>query len=462
MPGVNSPVDSRSMAWVTLNRKNAYPAIIQRSKMQRHCIGFSLGLRRYSAALVFPLESGDLPPLCFVCLCSTTSGCEKWAPPQKNLDWQARIFGQDSCRPATIISEDSVPAAETGNGKDWTRGRDPLPQKSACRSRAAALDRRGIAAGLSRFQQPAFLRVLVKRHAAMVLGLCRRILGHEQDAEDAFQATFLVLARQASTIRKHESLASWLYGVAFHMANDARKAAARRRSTRRKPQLLLRRFPRRRVGVAGSSRHHGRGNRTITRHLPRALHSLLSRNRSCAEVAQNRALRKEPSGAASPAEKTPAKAANKTGRLAGRSPFIRRCLRQRCHARGPRGLDWSHGRGGAEITQSHRTAYQCHFAERGRAIKGMTKVTAYSQSKSTVLVLLCFGLITTGLGVAAAHWHSAPTAVVNSLGDVEIQAQRAKLDIEAARERRGSLWRQAAPRCRWAAGNGSTPSWQHD
>jgi RNA polymerase sigma factor (sigma-70 family) len=76
--------------------------------------------------------------------------------------------------------------------------------------------------------QPSFAQV-VKRHGPMVLSVCRRVLHREQDAEDAFQATFLLLARKASAIRKQESLGSWLHGVAYHMATDARKAAARRR-----------------------------------------------------------------------------------------------------------------------------------------------------------------------------------------------------------------------------------------
>ncbi len=63
---------------------------------------------------------------------------------------------------------------------------------------------------------------LVRRHGPMVYRVCWRVLQHAQDAEDAFQATFLLLARQVRSIRKPESMASWLHGVAHRVAHKAR------------------------------------------------------------------------------------------------------------------------------------------------------------------------------------------------------------------------------------------------
>jgi RNA polymerase sigma factor (sigma-70 family) len=74
---------------------------------------------------------------------------------------------------------------------------------------------------------------LVWRHGGMVLDLCQRLLRHAQDAEDAFQATFLILVRKAHTIGKRDSVGSWLYKVAYRVALEAKTRSARRTACER-------------------------------------------------------------------------------------------------------------------------------------------------------------------------------------------------------------------------------------
>jgi RNA polymerase sigma factor (sigma-70 family) len=74
---------------------------------------------------------------------------------------------------------------------------------------------------------------LVERHGPMVLGICRHVLSQHQDAEDAFQATFLVLAQKAASIRNRRVLAGWLHEVAHRIAVKARTSVVRRRTLER-------------------------------------------------------------------------------------------------------------------------------------------------------------------------------------------------------------------------------------
>jgi RNA polymerase sigma factor (sigma-70 family) len=95
------------------------------------------------------------------------------------------------------------------------------------RDGAGLTDGQLLEAFISRRDEAA-LAALVRRHAPMVWGVCRRVLRHHQDAEDAFQATFLVLVRKATSVVPREMVANWLYGVAHQTALKAKATGARR------------------------------------------------------------------------------------------------------------------------------------------------------------------------------------------------------------------------------------------
>ncbi len=106
-------------------------------------------------------------------------------------------------------------------------------RKSALLSDGAGLSDAQLLDGfLSDGDEDAFA-ALVRRHGPMVFGVCRRLLPSWQDAEDAFQATFLVLARKASAIQPRAKVGNWLYGVAYRTALEARTLLAKRRAKER-------------------------------------------------------------------------------------------------------------------------------------------------------------------------------------------------------------------------------------
>jgi DNA-directed RNA polymerase specialized sigma24 family protein len=78
-------------------------------------------------------------------------------------------------------------------------------------------------------ESEAAFAALVERHGAMVLRVCQRVLGDSHDAQDAFQATFLLLVRKASAIRSRDSVGAWLFRIARQVAVRACVNAARRR-----------------------------------------------------------------------------------------------------------------------------------------------------------------------------------------------------------------------------------------
>jgi RNA polymerase sigma factor (sigma-70 family) len=85
-------------------------------------------------------------------------------------------------------------------------------------------------------QDGAAFAAIVRRYGGLVSGVCRRVLGREQDVEDAFQATFLVLVRKAHSLGRPNLLGNWLYGVAYRIAGKIRSANLRQR-TREAPMV---------------------------------------------------------------------------------------------------------------------------------------------------------------------------------------------------------------------------------
>src|SRR4051794_39663221 len=101
--------------------------------------------------------------------------------------------------------------------------------RSAALPQEAALSDGQLLEAYLRSREESAFAALVSRHGPMVWGVCRRVLHSHQDAEDAFQATFLVLVRKGACVLPCDMVANWLYGVAHQTALKARATTARHR-----------------------------------------------------------------------------------------------------------------------------------------------------------------------------------------------------------------------------------------
>ncbi len=189
---------------------------------------------------------------------------------------------------------------------------------------------------------------LVARHGGMVRVVCRNVLGSAEEADDAFQATFLVLVRQAASIRKKDSLGPWLHGVARRVSLRARRDAARRHARERTGFRVV-------------------GSPLPDESLAEALHEEIAR--------------------------LPEKY---------RSPIVLCDLEGHSHAEAARSLDWPIGTVSGRLSRA-RALLRSRFARRGLALSVAALATALRGSEARAAV----GPLLVGKTTACAASHLA-------------------------------------------------------
>jgi RNA polymerase sigma factor (sigma-70 family) len=251
---------------------------------------------------------------------------------------------------------------------------------------------------------------LVQRHGALVMSVCRHVLRHEQDAEDAFQATFLVLARQATTIRKPDSVASWLHGVALRVSWNAKKAAARRRKHEGRAQTVappqpsqdlawpevkalldeeIQRLPPkyRTVFVLCCMESHSRAE--VARCLGVNEGTISSRLAQARSRLQSRLAQR---GVALSVVLGATALADQTARAAVAPVLVDATVKAACY-----------------FAAGHPAAAGLVSAEVTALVKGATSIWATLQGKTLTLIVLVTGILTVGAG-SVLHWSQAYSA----------------------------------------------------
>jgi RNA polymerase sigma factor (sigma-70 family) len=285
---------------------------------------------------------------------------------------------------------------------------------------------------------------LVHRHGPMVWNVCRRLLRCLHDAEDAFQATFLVLARKGASVRPRECVGNWLYGVAYRTALRARSSNARRREKESET-----------VDRCGSDAAEDEGWLELLPYLDRELNRLPDKYRLPVVLCELEGRsRKEVAGQLRIPE----------GTLSSRLATARKLLAGRLHRHGltlagaaltalmaqngasaclPKELVISTVKA-AGLVAAGRTAAGVVSTAVATLTEGVVKSMLLSKLRSTVVLLLAVTVLTIGAGLPAYRiWAAAPSgADENALrreGDTDKASPREKGAPNAPKPERGKI-----------------------
>jgi RNA polymerase sigma factor (sigma-70 family) len=291
---------------------------------------------------------------------------------------------------------------------------------------------------LARREEAAF-EALLRRHGPMVLAVCRRVLKNPHDAEDAFQATFLVLVRKLASFQPRQTLGGWLYGVAYHTALKARAATGKRRAK----EARLRNLP----TPAQPRENSWEELRPL---LDQELNRLPDLYREAVVLCDLEG-------------KTRREAARQLGlpegTLSGRLTTARRLLARRLARRGlalaggalttilsqnvatagvPAPLVIATVKAAASVAAG-RAAAAAVSAPIAAAMKGMTKTMLLTKLQSSTVVLLILAALGIGVGVAYQHSHAQGPSPGTREGRAETPAPE-----PAARPQPMETWKTVA------------------